>query len=48
MNLSSYILPIFIGLILIVGLIKHVDVFGEFIDGAKENLKVGEIGRAHV
>lgn len=41
MNLSSYILPIFIGLILIVGLIKHVDVFGEFIDGAKENLKVG-------
>lgn len=41
MNLSSYILPIFIGLILIIGLIKKVDVFSEFIEGAKENLKVG-------
>ena len=41
MNLSSYILPIFIGLILIIGLFKRVDVFSEFIAGAKQNLKVG-------
>lgn len=37
--MSDFIIPFFIALIMIIGLIKHVDVFGEFTDGAKENLK---------
>ena len=41
MNFTSYIIPIIIGAILIFGLINGVDVFNEFIEGAKENLKIG-------
>ena len=37
--MSDYVIPVFIALIMIVGLIKRVDIFGEFTDGAKENLK---------
>ena len=37
--MSDYVIPVFIALIMIVGLVKKVDVFGEFTDGAKENLK---------
>ena len=37
--MSDYVIPVFIALIMIVGLAKKVDVFGEFTDGAKENLK---------
>ncbi|MCH5348101.1 MAG: spore maturation protein [Oscillospiraceae bacterium] len=37
--MSDYVIPVFIALIMIVGLIKRVDVFGEFTDGAKENLR---------
>lgn len=41
MNFTDYIVPIFIGVIIIFGLLNDVDVFNEFIEGAKENLKVG-------
>ncbi|MEG0614927.1 MAG: spore maturation protein, partial [Oscillospiraceae bacterium] len=41
MNFTNYIIPIVIGGIIIFGLINGVDVFNEFIEGAKENLKVG-------
>lgn len=37
--MSDFVIPVFIALIMIIGLAKQVDVFGEFIDGAKENLK---------
>ncbi len=37
--MSDFVIPVFIALIMTVGLIKRVDVFGEFTDGAKENLK---------
>ena len=37
--MSDYVIPFFIALIMAVGLFKKVDVFGEFIEGAKENLK---------
>lgn len=37
--MSDFVIPVFIALIMIVGLAKRVDVFGEFTDGAKENLK---------
>ena len=37
--MSDLIIPFFIALIMIIGLIKRVDVFGEFTEGAKENLK---------
>lgn len=41
MSFSSYIIPVFIGIILIIGLFKKVDIFNEFIEGARENLKTG-------
>ena len=41
MNFTSYIIPLIIAGILIYGLIKGVDVFNEFIEGAKDNLKIG-------
>ena len=41
MNLTDFVIPIFILVIICAGLIKKVDVFSEFIEGAKENLKVG-------
>lgn len=37
--MSDFVIPVFIALIMIIGLAKQVDVFGEFTDGAKENLK---------
>ncbi len=37
--MSDYVIPFFIALIMIIGLIKKVDVFSEFTEGAKENLK---------
>lgn len=37
--MNDYVIPVFIALIMIIGLLKRVDVFGEFIEGAKENLK---------
>lgn len=36
--MSTYVIPVFIGLIMIIGIIKKVDVFGEFTDGAKESI----------
>ncbi|MCX7658752.1 MAG: hypothetical protein N2Z57_08760 [Oscillospiraceae bacterium] len=41
MKFSDFIIPCIIGAVLIFGLIKDVDVFNEFIEGAKENLKTG-------
>ena len=37
--MSDYVIPFFIALIIIIGLVKKVDVFSEFTEGAKENLK---------
>lgn len=37
--MSDYVIPVFIALIMIIGLVGKVDVFGEFTEGAKENLK---------
>lgn len=37
--MSDFVIPVFIALIMIIGLAKRVDVFGEFTDGAKENLR---------
>ncbi len=37
--MSNYVIPFFIALIMIIGLAKKVDVFSEFTEGAKENLK---------
>ncbi len=37
--MSDYVIPFFIAIIMIIGLAKKVDVFGEFTEGAKENLK---------
>lgn len=41
MGFTSYIMPIAAALILAIGLFKKVDIFSEFISGAKENLKCG-------
>lgn len=37
--MSDFVIPFFIALIMVIGLIKRVDVFVEFAEGAKENLK---------
>ena len=37
--MSSYVIPVFIAVIMVIGLAKKVDVFGEFVEGAKENLR---------
>ena len=37
--MSDFVIPVFIALIMVIGLAKRVDVFSEFTDGAKENLK---------
>lgn len=37
--MSDYVIPFFIAAIMIIGLVKKVDVFSEFTEGAKENLK---------
>ncbi len=39
-NISNYILPIFILIIIIFGVYKKIDVFGTFIDGAKKGFDV--------
>ena len=39
MNFTDLVIPVVIAVILVIGLIKKVDVFGEFIEGATENLK---------
>lgn len=41
MNVTDFIIPVIIASIMLFGLIKKVDVFNEFIEGAKENLKIG-------
>lgn len=37
--MSEYVIPMFIGLIMLTGLVKRVDVFSEFTEGAGENMK---------
>lgn len=37
--MSDFVIPFFIALIMVIGLIKRIDVFVEFTEGAKENLK---------
>lgn len=37
--MSDYVIPFFIAVIMIIGLVKKVDVFSEFTEGAKENLQ---------
>ena len=37
--MSDFVIPVFIAVIMVIGLAKRVDVFGEFTDGAKDNLK---------
>lgn len=37
--MSDYVIPVFIALIMAAGLVKRIDVFGEFTEGAKENLR---------
>lgn len=37
--MSDFVIPVFIALIMVIGLAKRVDVFSEFTDGARENLK---------
>lgn len=37
--MSEYVIPMFIGLIMLAGLVKRVDVFSEFTEGAGENMK---------
>ncbi len=39
--MTDFIIPCFIGIIIIAGLIRNVDIFNEFLEGAKESLKVG-------
>lgn len=40
MQATDFIIPIIVGAIILYALIKKVDVWGEFLSGAKENLKV--------
>jgi len=37
--MSAYIIPAFIGLIVVVGIVRGVDVYEAFVEGAKEGLK---------
>lgn len=41
MNITSYIMPVAAMLILAIGLFKRIDIFDEFVKGARENLKTG-------
>lgn len=41
MKITDYIIPLFVTVILIYGLYKKVDIFDEFIKGAKESLLIG-------
>jgi spore maturation protein B len=40
MQVTDLIIPVAVGLILIYALFKKVDIWSEFLDGAKENIKV--------
>lgn len=40
-KITDLIIPVFMAIIIIIGLIKKVDVFSEFVSGAWENIKVG-------
>jgi spore maturation protein B len=40
MSFSVYVIPVFLAVIIIAGYVKKVDIFSEFIKGAKENLQV--------
>ncbi len=37
--MSDFVIPFFIAMIMIIGLIRRVDIFSEFTEGAAENLK---------
>lgn len=37
--MSDFVIPFFIALIMLIGLIRRVDIFSEFTEGAAENLK---------
>ncbi len=39
MNFTDYIIPLFFAGVLIFGLVKKIDVFGEFTEGVKDGLK---------
>lgn len=39
-NISSYALPIFTVLVIVFGLIKKIDIFNVFVDGAKKGFSV--------
>lgn len=41
MNFTALVVPVIVGSIIFIALVKKVDIFGEFIDGAKESLKSG-------
>ncbi len=41
MNITPYIMPAVTALILAIGLFKRVDIFDEFLKGARESLKIG-------
>lgn len=41
MNITAYAIPALILLVFIYAMIKKVDVFTEFVEGAKENFKIG-------
>lgn len=41
MNFSSLVIPVFVLGVILYGLFKKVDIFGTFIEGAKENLLIG-------
>lgn len=40
-KLTDFIIPIMISAILVIGIYKEVDVFTEFVEGAKEGLELG-------
>ena len=41
MKLADIILPLLVLFIIIYGIIKKVDVYDEFVDGAKEGVQIG-------
>ena len=41
MKITDILIPLIISAVLLTGLIKKVDVWSEFVDGAKENFRTG-------
>lgn len=41
MNFASVVIPVFLLGVMLYGMCKRVDVFGEFVTGARENIAVG-------